>query len=295
MSLRPSRRQFVTGIGTTLSGSVALSGRVLADDSLSKVTTFGHFDNDARLTGDNTTANYETVGELPGINTCPVSNLTVFVHGWRDTQDEKEARSANTSKFEEADRELHKSGYSGAVIGYEWDAHRGDSLDLGWIDARQIADRNGLKLAHFVYEYQKRQPTTDIHLVSHSLGTLVLLHCLEELERASRSDQGSLISTVHALGAAVDTDRPTSKNSTTYAAIVQQTTNFHNYFSNDDSVLESRYEPRELERAVGRHGADSSSDSPANYADHDVTNEIGSDHSGYLKNASKLIVSQMTN
>lgn len=49
MYLRLGRRQFVDGIGSTLSGSVALSRRVLADESLSKVTTFGHFDDDGTV------------------------------------------------------------------------------------------------------------------------------------------------------------------------------------------------------------------------------------------------------
>jgi esterase/lipase superfamily enzyme len=294
MSLKPNRRRFVASVGTTLFGSAALSRRGAADESLSKITTVDHFDDDARLTGDNTTTNYETTGEIPGINTCPVDDLTVFIHGWRDTQNEEEARSANVAKFEEASYELRNSGYDGAVVGYEWDSHRGDSLDLGWIDARKIAKRNGLKLAYFVHEYQKRRPTTDIHMVSHSLGTLVVMHCFEELEASNGSpDRDSAVTTVHSLGAAVDNDRPTSEHSTTYEAIDQQVSGFHNYFSSDDSVLERRYEPRELERSLGRHGADSSFASPANYTDHDVTDEVGDDHSGYLESASELIVSHV--
>jgi esterase/lipase superfamily enzyme len=294
MTPRTNRRQFVTGAGVVLFGSAIISGRTLAADNLPQVTTFDHFDDDARLTEGNTTTNYETNGEVPGIDTRSVDDMTVFIHGWRDTQDDEEAQADNAAKLEEADRELRDSGYDGTVVGYEWDAHRGDSLDFGWKDAGQIAERNGPKLARFIREYHERRPTANIRLASHSLGTLVLVRSLEELDGSegwARKDPG--ITTIHPFGAAVDDDRPTSAHPATRAAIDRQVAAAHNYFSRKDSVLAAAYEPREFERALGRHGADSSHESPTNYADYDVTDSVGTDHSGYLENASDLMVSHM--
>jgi hypothetical protein len=294
MSPRTNRRQFVTGVGATLLGSAVLSGRVSAEDSLPQVTTFDHFDDNARLTAGNTTTNYETNGEVPGLDTQSVDDMTVFIHGWRDTQDDDEARADNAAKLKEADRELRSSGYGGTVVGYEWDAHRGDSLDFGWQDASRIAERNGPKLARFVREYHERRPSTEIRLASHSLGTLVLVRCLEELDGSdgwAHNDPG--ITTIHPFGAAVDDDRPTSAHPATSAAIDRQVAAAHNYFSKKDTVLAAAYEPRESERALGRHGSDPNYESPANYTDHDVTESVGTDHSGYLENASDLLVSHM--
>ncbi|MEM4781529.1 MAG: alpha/beta hydrolase [Halalkalicoccus sp.] len=291
-----TRREFVAGAGTVVFGSSLIGGTAAADANATvpRVSTFGHFDDDARLTGGNTTTNYDTSGDVPGIDAPPVGDLTVFVHGWRATQDDEEARADNDAKFAQADHELVQSGYDGTVIGYEWDAHRGDSPDFGWADANRIAERNGPKLARFVREYHASRPSSSIRIASHSLGTLVLVRCLEELDGSgdwARGEPG--IATIHPFGAAVDHDRPTSAYSATKRAVETQVASAHNYHSRKDSVLAAAYEPREVARALGRHGADPDREPATNYADHDVTDAVGADHSGYLENVSDLIVSHM--
>lgn len=289
-----SRREFVAGAGATILGTGVLAGTGAAGRTVPRVTTFGHFDDDARLTEGNTTTNYETSGDVPGVDGPPVDDLTVVVHGWRDTQDDDEARADNDAKFATADRELAESGYGGAVIGYEWDAHRGDSPDFGWADANRIAERNGPKLARFVRDYHAKRPNAAIRIASHSLGTLVLSRTLTELDGAgdwARREPG--VATVHPFGAAVDHDRPTAAYPALERAIETQVGAAYNYHSEQDSVLAAGYEPRELSPALGRHGADPDHDAPDNYTDHDVTSEVGTDHSGYLENASDLMVSHM--
>jgi hypothetical protein len=288
-----NRRQFIGATGATLAGTGLLGRNAEASgDTIPHVTTFDHFDDNATLTEGNTETNYETSGDVPGIDTSPTDDLVILVHGWRPTQNDEEAREDNAEKFDEADRELGGSGYDGTVIGYEWDSHRGDSLDSGWADANRIAERNGPKLAQFVREYRERRPNADLRIASHSLGTLVLVHCLEELDVGS-TGQHPPITTIHPFGSAVDHDRPTSAYPETRTAIEEGVGSAHNYHSRLDSVLKAAYEPRETARALGRHGADADFEIPSNYADHDVTDSVGLDHEGYLENASDLMVSHM--
>ncbi|MCH7660965.1 MAG: alpha/beta hydrolase [Euryarchaeota archaeon] len=288
-----NRRQFIGTTGAALAGAGLLGRNATArSERVPQVTTFDHFDNDANLTDGNTETNYETSGDVPGIDAEHVADLTVLVHGWRPTQNDEEAREDNAEKFAEANRELGGSGYDGTVIGYEWDSHRGDSLDSGWADANRIAERNGPKLAQFVRDYRDQRPNAALRIASHSLGTLVLVHCLEELDE-DWTGQHPPITTAHPFGSAVDHDRPTSAYPETRTAIEEGVGAVHNYHSRLDSVLKAAYEPRETDRALGRHGADSDHEAPANYIDHDVTDTVGLDHEGYLENASDLMVSHM--
>lgn len=286
------RRQFIGAAGTALFGTGVLSTRTAASEEVAFVSTFGHFDDEATLTDGNAETGYETVGEVPGIDTDQVENLTVLVHGWRPTHDDEEAQEDNREKFAEADHEFGESGYEGAVIGYEWDSHRGDSIDSGWADANQIAERNGPKLAQFVRDYRERRPNANLRIASHSLGTLVLVECIEELME-DETGRHPPITTIHPFGSAVDNDRPTAASPTTHEAIEETVESAHNYHSQLDSVLKAAYEPRETARALGRHGAVPEYESPANYTDHDVTDTVGVDHEGYLENASDLMVSHM--
>jgi hypothetical protein len=286
-----TRRRFIGGAGTTLLGTGVLSNAGAAQEGVPAVTTFGHFDDNAELTDGNTETNYETSGDVPGTDTDSVSDLLVFVHGWRQDETDEEAREANREKFEEAETELGGSGYDGTAIGYEWDAHRGDSLDFGWADAKEIADRNGLKLAEFVREYHESEPDGDLRIMSHSLGTRVLFACLRELDGERRRDLS--VTTIHPFGAAVDDDAPTTADEVTHDAIENRVGAAHNYHSREDEVFKWAYETREVGRALGRHGADEDHGIPTNYTDYDVTDEVGSDHSGYLENVSDLMVSHM--
>ena len=273
-----TRRRFIGGAGATLLGTGVLSNAGAAQEGVPAVTTFDHFDDDAELTDGNTETNYETSGDVPGTDTDSVSDLLVFVHGWRQDETDEEAREANREKFEEAETELGGSGYDGTVIGYEWDAHRGDSLDFGWADAKEIADRNGSKLAQFIREYHEGEPNGDLRIMSHSLGTRVLFACLRELDGERRRDLD--ITTIHPYGAAVDDDAPTTADEATHDAIENRVKAAHNYHSREDEVLKWAYETREVGRALGRHGVDEDHEAPTNYSDYDVTDEVGSDHSG---------------
>lgn len=288
-----NRRRFIGRAGATIAGLGALGGTGAAATGVPFVSTFGHFDDDATLTGDNTKTNYGTSGDVPGIDAEHVDDLTLLVHGWRPTQDDEQAREDNEAKFAEADRELGGSGYEGTVIGYEWDAHRGDSLDSGWTDANRIAERNGPKLAQFLVDHRDRRPNGRLRIASHSLGTLVLVRCLEVLDEHEERGRNHELTTVHPFGSAVDHDRPTTTRPATHDAIEAQVGAAHNYYSRLDSVLLGAYEPREMDRALGRHGADPDYGTPTNYADHDVTDAVGLDHQGYLENASDLMVSHV--
>ncbi|XVH30739.1 hypothetical protein ACNS7O_10075 [Haloferacaceae archaeon DSL9] len=297
--MRQTRRQFIGRTAATATGASVLGGfggvATAADESVPRVTTFGHFDDDTTLTGGNARTNYDAAGAVPGVEEPPVDDLAVVVHGWRPENDDAEAGGANDATFEEARSELVSSGYGGTVVGYEWDAHRGDSLDFGWTDAKSIADRNGPKLARFLLEYRRRQPRGSLRLLSHSLGTRVLVAGLQELRGSSAwIDCGFELTTVQPFGAAVDSVEPTTERPATHAAIDDIVGAAHNYHSRYDQVLRWAYETRELgSKALGRRGAAEDARTPANYADHDVTEAVGRDHSGYLERVSDLMVEHM--
>lgn len=289
-----NRRQLIVRGGAVIVGSSVLGGTVAAQSgAIPRVSTFDHFDDDANLIGGNTETNYETSGDVPGIDTPPVDDLAVLVHRWRPTQGDEQARTDNRETFAEADRELGESGYDGTVIGYEWDSHRGNSLGFGWADANRIAERNGPKLARFAIDYRAQRPDSRLRIMSHSLGTVVLFRCLEILDEHAEWRLHDEITTVHPFGAAVDHDRPTTARPDTHGAIERQVGATHNYHSRRDSILRAAYEPRELALALGRHGADPDHETPTNYTDHDVTSSVGIDNGAYLNSASDLMASHM--
>ncbi|MDY6779330.1 MAG: alpha/beta hydrolase, partial [Halobacteria archaeon] len=150
-----------------------------------RVTTRGHFDLDyedqpfenpkatdflplsligevkrTRLNPGHDELDYGTRGEIPGFTSgCDESpdEIVVFVHGW--LADEK----GSLGRFSLMRHSLRKAGYEGPVIGFSWDT---DHRSYNWKLGIEVAARNGPKLAQFVHDYRRKNPDTDVRLIS---------------------------------------------------------------------------------------------------------------------------------
>lgn len=286
-----SRRSVLTsiaGAGAGLAVLTSTSDLAAGQSSVPVISTRGHFDDDADLTSGHTRTDYDTDGSVPGVDTGCVSDLLVFAHGWKKKGSDAEAEQAALDKFAQADARLDGAGYGGTVVGYSWDNNLGGGFDLGWNESQRIAERNGPKLAAFLEDYASACSGT-MRVGCHSLGAGVTFAALEELAASG----GPTVDSVHLLGAAVDNERPTDEEPTSYAAVRDYTDGTYNYHSRDDDVLEWAYSTFEWDQALGETGSESGNSVPGNYADRDVTDQVGDDHSGYLENVADEIIADM--
>ncbi|WP_435195583.1 DUF726 domain-containing protein [Natronomonas sp. EA1] len=284
-----------------LKGSLAATGlAALATTSASAATyvpyvsTRGHYDDDGTLTTGHTATDYDTVGTVPGVDGGCVSDLTVMVHGWWKKGDSSEAEAAAEDKFEQADQQLDGNGYWGTVIGFSWDNDvDSDAGDYGWSTAKEVAEKNGTKLAQFFLDYKYYCGGT-VRFVGHSLGARVIFSALETLDNSSYWDNnGYTIQSVHLIGAAVDNEYPTTEYAPGYYGVANETDATYNYYSQEDDVLEWVYNSYEFDQALGETGYESGNTPAPNYADRDVTAQVGDNHSGYLDNVADEIVADM--
>ncbi|KTG09765.1 hypothetical protein AUR64_09010 [Haloprofundus marisrubri] len=296
--MQANRRQFVRGTGAAIAGLGVLGGvgavDVAAAETVPYVSTREHFDDDGNLTDDHDTFDYGTVGDVAGIDTDCVSDLVVVAHGWKKKGDDGDGEAAAEAKFADAETYLSEGGYDGTVVGYSWDSDEGSGWDFGWGTAKDIAQANGYKLAQFALDYKLACPDGHLRFASHSLGAQVVFNCLRILDRSSAwTDRGFQIRSIHPFGAATDNEVPTDEEPETFAAVRDQVGSAHNYYSDDDSVLAWVYNTIEFDQALGETGAESGNQTPENYTDYDVTDSVGSDHSGYLSNEGALMASHM--
>lgn len=255
--------------------------------SVPVVSTRGHFDGDGDLTSGHTRTDYDTDGTVPGVDIGCVSDLLVFAHGWKKKGSDTDAEQAAREKFAQADARLDGAGYGGTVVGYLWDDNLGGGFDLGWNESQRIAKRNGPKLAAFLADYANASSGT-VRVACHSLGAGVTFSALEGL-----ASGGPTVDAVHLLGAAVDNERPTDEVPASYAAVRDRIRGTYSYHSQDDDGLEWAYLTFEWDQALGETGSESGNAVPENYADRDVTDQVGDNHSGYLDNVADETVADM--
>ncbi|WP_136717420.1 alpha/beta fold hydrolase [Halorientalis salina] len=274
-----SRRTFLRGAATAVVGAggvTALSGPAAAKsdsenaeapDGYPRVSTRDHFDDNGSLVGGNTDQNYDVEGDLGS------GELLLFVHGWNND----DANDDDVNSAYECQLALEQNGYGGNVAAYSWDSDKGDSWDLGWSTAKDIAEKNGPKLANFVTDR-----SGPVRLVGHSLGARVAIFALQSLE----DDFGAAdaVESVTLVGGAIARDAPSLDagwfDSEYGDHIEYATRQFDNFYADDDEVLEYVFETREFEDAVGEKGIDGPA--PDNYTDVDVTAGIDA-HGDYYK------------
>lgn len=293
-----NRRRFLKRTGVAGAGLAALgmgTGTVSADRyGIPIVSTRGHFDDDGNLTSGHTETGYDTTGDVPGVDTGCVDDLTVFIHGWHKTGGDPEQEAED--KFLSAKNNLDAAGYDGTLIGYSWDSDAGGGIDYGWGTAQDVAQKNGVKLAQFAVYLKYYCPNTTLRFTSHSLGAQVLLSSLRSLDVTSWwNDGGYEVYSTHMLGAATDNEAPTKEWMDTYNAITNQTTATFNYHNEEDDVLEWVYNTIEFDQALGETGYEDGNTPAPNYVEYDATSQVGDDHSNYLDTLGDEIVYHMNN
>ncbi|WP_440990135.1 DUF726 domain-containing protein [Haloarchaeobius baliensis] len=268
-----SRRRFLGAGATAVAGTglaVGAAGTAAAADTYPRVTTRGHYDitwyGSVYLTDGHTEWDYDTAGDIPGLDSAAPDELLVHVHGWMNEPD------SAIEGFQTAETAYRNNGYDGAVIGFSWDS---DSSVFGWWDSTEIAEENGKKLANFVNQYRTANPDTTIRLVCHSLGARVTLRCIEVLNANGITDA---VQSVSLLGGAADNDAVSTggRYGPDLAGAVGQV---DNYWKSDDDVLNWAYTTAEWDSAVGEEGCEGTQ--PGNYQDHNV--DYVPDHYSYYE------------
>jgi hypothetical protein len=274
----------VGGAGLTATTGTAAAGDLVdgegdvaeAPDDYQRVSTRDHFDDDANLINGESAWSYSVEGNWPG--SWGADTLTLFIHGWRNSDEDDNDIDGGY----ECQLALEQNGYGGDTAVYTWDSDKGDSLDLGWADAKDIAERNGRKLANFTQWYANSYGV-DVRWIAHSLGARVALFALKSLDEDY--GESNLVKSVSLLGGAVEEDDVSldagwwdSEYGEYIEAAAEQ---FDNFYDDGDEVLEYIYETREFEDAVGEKGCDGPE--PSNYTDHDVGDIVPTHYDYYVR------------
>ncbi|ODR80480.1 hypothetical protein BG842_11825 [Haladaptatus sp. W1] len=289
-----NRRRFLKQTGVTATGLAVLGAGTASAEryGIPIVSTRGHFDDDGNLTAGHTQTGYDTTGDVPGVDTGCVDELTVFIHGWHKSGDTPEQNAKD--KFLSAKNNLEAAGYDGTLVGYSWDNDAGGGVDFGWGEAQTVAQKNGVKLAQFAVDLKYYCPNVTLRFSSHSLGAQVLLSSLRSLDVTSWwTDRGYEVDSVHMLGAAQDNEAPTTEWMDTYNAITNQTAATFNYHNEADDVLQWVYNTIEFDQALGETGYEDGNTPAPNYVEYDATSQVGDDHSNYLDTLGDEIVYHM--
>jgi hypothetical protein len=244
---------------------------------------------------------------IPGlqINDCPPQKeIAIYIHGF--LVNGKTLGSENATEiFDRARLSLKDTDYNITLIGFNWDSHITNYK--AWDVAKDVAKSNGLKLAQFILDFKKDCPETDVRLISHSLGSRIVLSSLDTLNKNQEwNNENFKIASVHLLGAAVDDEEvskdpwdivkdPTNdkgyKNINIFAmeepitlkgvksafgeAIEDEVRNFSNLYSSKDDSLEWFYPIMEgNDTALGQTGSQYGISLPTNYTERDVKDEL---------------------
>lgn len=271
--LELGRRAFLGGGAAVVGGiEVGAVGDVAADEdhTVPHVYTRGHYDitwyGSVYRTDGHTATDYDARGSIPGLDGPAGDELFVHAHGWRNDPDDA------IESFEAIDAALSANGYDHPVVGYSWDS---DTLYTRWWKATEIAERNGGKLARFLYDYAEANPDVPLRVCSHSLGARVALRAVEILAENGYTD---VVASLTLLGGAADNDA-VSTDGRYGATIAAGTGRTDNFWKRDDATLEWAYSTAEFDSAVGEEGCEGPE--PRNYTDHNV-DDVAS-HTDYYR------------
>jgi hypothetical protein len=262
----------------------------IADAQISPlVSTRGHFNLETgQLKNGHNGTDYDT-SYIPGLQpgtSCP-EETAIYLHGvWTGIGSFLANFENETGIFDRARMSLAANNYSIPVIGFSWDSNTTiiTPNNSGWSIAKDIAQDNGPKLAHFIFDYKYNCTTTNIRIIAHSLGARVILSALQDLTGNQEWNSRSFkIESVHLMGAAVDDEQVSTDPSDAddlgekvYGqAIDSQVITFYNLFDNEDNALQRPYPLAEgNETALGLNGSEEGISLPKNYQEVNVTEEI---------------------
>jgi hypothetical protein len=271
--LRTATATAVGGAGLAASTSSAAAGNLTSGDceeasapsDFPRVSTREHFDDDANLINGESAWSYDVEGGWPG--SWGEDTLTLFIHGWLNSNQEALDGGYETKLA------LKQEGYGGDAAVFTWDSDKGGGIDQGWGESKEIAQKNGRKLANFTQWYS-RTYGVDVRWIGHSLGAEVVLYGLQSLD----DDYGlsNQVKSVTFLGGAVENDDVSTDAGWwddefgDHIEFAAETCD--NFYSTDDEVLEWIFETWEFDGALGDDGIEGPA--PYNYTDHNVTDIV---------------------
>ena len=271
--LRTASATAVGGAGLAATTGSAAAGSIKEGDcdkasapsDFSRVSTRDHFDSDANYINGEDTWSYDVEGSWDNWG----DDLALLIHGWQSSDEDND----DIDHGYECQLAIEQEGWGGETAVYTWDSDKGGGIDQGWGEAKEIAQKNGRKLANFTQWYSNTY-NADVRWIAHSLGAEVVLHACESLDE----DYGywNQVKSCSYIGGAVSEDDVSLDagwwdkqwgDHIEYAC--EQFDNFH---ATDDEVLEWIYESWEWDGAVGSEGCDGPE--PYNYTDYDVTSSV---------------------
>lgn len=172
-----------------------------------------------------------------------------MIHGLRNNN------SGALGKFMLARQALERVGYRNPVIGYSYDAnvynaHVPSREFEALLVGQKIARKNGRNLSRFILDFRKSAPGVSVRLMGHSLGSQVILHCLENLA----SDEGlkGIVESVHFFGSSIEAGYISAGHRRLIQRLVSS--RIVNYFSPSDEVLRHAHESGQLKNPIGYTG-----------------------------------------
>lgn len=268
----------VYGMVERINTSETETGKTLYHDS-DIISTRGHFDYNSAgqlILGHNIT-DYTYSSDLVNNSSSKIANkficppgkeIAIYIHGdWTDEQ-------AAYEQFNRTSMSLISNNYTIPLIGFSWDSNTPVNKD-GWETAKDIAEKNGPKLAQFVLDFKNKCKGTDIRIIAHSLGAEVVNSTLASLSSNQQWNEmsGLNITSVHLLGAAIDRSS-VAANTTFGKAIDKLVDDFYNLRNSEDNMLEYVYRSVEERDALGLLGISHSMPLPKNYFEREVNSEI---------------------
>ena len=218
--------------GQTIDPSVS-SQTLFSNNTI--ISTRGHFNysHSDDLVSDHDTIDYEYHDTLTDDNQIlcpPEKEIAIYVHGaWMDEQ-------AANEQLNRTAISLISNNYTIPLIGFSWDSNTPVNRE-GWVIAKDIAEKNGPKLAQFVLDFKNKCKDTDIRFIAHSLGAEVVNGPLASLNSNQEWNKSGLnITSVHLLGAAIDRNS-VAANATFGKAINKVVSNFYNIRDSEDNML----------------------------------------------------------
>ncbi|WP_336000523.1 DUF726 domain-containing protein [Halorientalis halophila] len=187
--------------------------------------------------------------------------VLIYVHGYLEFFAGGAADQGYTLQ-----KALRNNGYDHPTITYKYPTN-----SPNWWGTVDDAEQDGRDFASWLQDYRESNPETTIRMVGHSLGARTSLGCLDELV----NELGEApVESLTMLGAAIPRDAVTVDGEFG-EAIANGAGQVTNYYSDGDDILDWIYEIGELgTEAVGAYGPPEGAETPDNYYDVDVNDEI---------------------
>jgi len=204
----------------------------------------------------------DTIMKFDKNKTCP-TDIAIYIHGFNKSKDDA------GEEFNRIQTSLNVSKSHIPIIGFSWDSK------VPWELAKVNAKNSGAELVKFILAFKYKCPTTDIHLIAHSLGAEVVASTLSYLDiylnDKISNNNPKIIKSVHLLGAAIN-NLSIAKGTPLGDAIENIVDKFYNLYNPEDDGLQFN-KFFEKHNPLGLVGAPKGT-LPLNYNDTNVINEI---------------------